>query len=99
MGFIDQMKQLMEVKQKMEEAKTRLNAIEVDAENDYVKVTANGNRKIVKVAIKRNDDSALLEAKLIEATNQVLEKSDNIMQSEMMSATKGMMPNGFPGLG
>jgi len=83
----------------MEEAKTRLNAIEVDAENDYVKITANGNRKIVKVTIKRSDDSLALESKLAEATNQVLEKSDNIMQAEMMSATKGMMPNGFPGLG
>ena len=54
MGFLDQMKQLMEIKQKMEETKKRLDAIDVVAENEYVKVTASGNRKIKDISIFKN---------------------------------------------
>ncbi|HWB64554.1 MAG TPA: YbaB/EbfC family nucleoid-associated protein [Chitinophagales bacterium] len=97
MGFLDQMKQLMEIKQKMEEVKKRLDTIEVDAENDYVKVVATGNRKIKDITILKMDDQLTLEAKLKSAVNEALDKSDNIMQSEMMGATKGMMPD-MPGL-
>ncbi len=95
MGFLDNMKQLMELKQKMEETKKRLDTIEVVSENDYVKVTASGNRKIKDIIILRMDDQALLEGKLQSAINEVLEKSENVMQSEMMDVTKGMIPPGM----
>jgi len=98
MGFLDQMKQLTEIRQKMEEVKKRLDSIAVEAENDCVKVTANGNRKITGVTIYKNHDPRLLETSLVSALNKALEKSDNVMQSEMMGATKGMLPN-MPGLG
>ncbi|MFN8287271.1 MAG: YbaB/EbfC family nucleoid-associated protein [Chitinophagales bacterium] len=98
MGFLDQMKQLMEVKAKMEEVKKRLDTVEVTAENEYVIVTATGNRKIKNIEIKQADDKVVLEGKLQSAINEVLEKSDNVMQTEMMSVTKGMMPNGLPGM-
>jgi DNA-binding protein YbaB len=97
MGFLDQMKQLMEIKEKMETAKKRLETIEVVAENEYVKVTANGNRKIKDITILKNDDKVVLEGKLQTAINEVLEKSDNVMQSEMLGATKGMLPD-TPGM-
>lgn len=98
MGFLDNMKQLMEVKQKMEDAKKRLDTIEVVSENDFVKVTATGNRKIKDIMILRTDDKTSLEGKLQSAINEALEKSDSVMQSEMLGATKGMMPD-VPGLG
>jgi nucleoid-associated protein EbfC len=98
MGFLDNMKQLMEVKQKMEEVKARLNAIEVVAQNDYVRVTATGNRKIKDIVILKTEDTSLLQQQLQSAINEVLEKSDNVMQSEMGAITKGMMPD-MPGLG
>lgn len=98
MGFLDNMKQLMEMKQKMDETKKRLDTIEVISENEYVKVTATGNRKIKDISILRTDDKVVLEGKLQTAINEVLEKSDNVMQSEMMAVTKGMMPD-MPGLG
>ena len=98
MGFLDQMKQMMEIKQKMEEVKKRLDTIEVTAENDYVKVTATGNRKIKDVTILKTDDTSVLQGKLQSAINEVLEKSENVLQSEMMGATKGMLPD-IPGLG
>ena len=92
MGFLDNMKQLMEIKQRMEETKKRLEATEVIAENDYVKVTANGNRKIKDITILKTDDTAALEGKLQSAINEALEKADILMQSEMLGATKGMIP-------
>jgi DNA-binding YbaB/EbfC family protein len=94
MGFFDQMKQLKELQEKMEETKKRLNTIEVEAVNEYVKVTATGNRKIKNIEILKQDDKVELEAKLQSAVNEALEKADNVMQSEMM----GAMPK-IPGLG
>ena len=97
MGFLDEMKKVMEIKQKMDEIKKRLETIEISAENDYVKVTATGNRKIKEISILKSDDTVTLEGKLQSAINEALEKADNVMQSEMMGATKGMMPD-MPGL-
>lgn len=94
MGFLDNMKQLMEIKQRMEETKQKLDAMEIVAENDYVKVTANGNRKIKDISILKTDDTVVLEGKLQHAINEVLEKADAVMQSEMLGATKGMLPDG-----
>jgi DNA-binding protein YbaB len=97
MGFLDNMKQLMEVRQKMEEVKQRLDTIEVISENEYARVTANGNRKIKNISILKADDTLVLQQQLQSAVNEVLEKSDNVMQSEMGAITKGMMPE-MPGL-
>lgn len=99
MGFLDQMKQLMEVKAKMEEAKKRLDSIEVVAENEWVKVIVTGNRKVKNIEILNATDNLVLESKLQAAINEALEKADNVMQSEMMGATKGMLPDGMPGMG
>jgi DNA-binding protein YbaB len=97
MGFLDNMKQLMEMKQKMDEVKKRLDTIEVNAENEYVRVSATGNRKIKQVVILKTEDKTALENNLQIAINEALDKSDNVMQSEMLGATKGMMPD-MPGL-
>ena len=94
MGFFDQMKQLKELQDKMEEAKKRLEAIEVDAANDYVKVTVTGNRKVKNIELYKLDDKLTLEAKIQSAVNEAMAKADNVMQSEMM----GAMPK-IPGLG
>jgi DNA-binding YbaB/EbfC family protein len=94
MGFFDQMKQLKELQDKMEEAKKRLEAIEVDAANDYVKVTVTGNRKVKNIEIYKLDDKLTLEGKIQSALNEAMAKADNVMQSEMM----GAMPK-IPGLG
>ncbi len=93
MGFFDQMKQLNELKEKMEETKKRLDTIEVTSENDYVRVTVSGNRKIKNIEVLKQDDKITLEGKLQAAINEALEKADNVMQSEMM----GAMPK-IPGL-
>ena len=98
MGFLDNMKQMMEIKQKMDEVKKRLDTITVVEENEYVRITVTGNRKVKDITILKNDDVVNLEGKLQSAMNAALEKADNVMQSEMMGATKGMMPGGLPGM-
>lgn len=82
----------------MDETKNRLEQTEIVAENDYVMVTANGNRKIKDITILKTDDKVSLDGKLKAAINEALEKSDSLMQQEMMGATKGMLPN-IPGMG
>ncbi len=86
MGFFDQMKQLKELQEKMEETKKRLDTIEVVAENEYARVAVSGNKKVKCVEILKQDDKALLEQKILVATNEALEKADGVMQSEMMGA-------------
>jgi len=94
MGFLDQLKQLQDIKSKMDEVKNRLDTITVSEENQYVKVTVNGNRKVTGIEIKQQLDNRELEAQLLSVLNETLLKSDSVMQSEM----KGIMPN-IPGLG
>lgn len=91
MGFFDQMKQLQEMKAKADAVKQKLDGIELFAENNAVKVTVNGNRKVIDISIKNPQDTALA-AQLTAAINEALEKADNVMQSEMMSVTKGLIP-------
>lgn len=94
MGFLDQLKQLQELKSKMDDVKNRLDNITVSEENAYVKVTVNGNRKITAIEIKQQADNRTLEEQLLKTVNEALLRSEGVMQSEM----KGVMPN-IPGLG
>ncbi len=94
MGFLDQLKQLQELKSKMDDVKSRLDTITVSEEDQYVKATVNGNRKLTAIEIKQQMDSKELESHLLTVINEALVKSDSVMQSEM----KGIMPN-IPGLG
>ena len=94
MGFLDQLKQLQELKSKMDEVKNRLDTISVTEENQYIKATVNGNRKVTSIEIKQQLDNKELERQLLSVLNEAFVKSDTVMQSEM----KGVMPN-IPGLG
>ncbi len=93
MGFLDQLKQLQDLKSKMDDVKSRLDTITVSEENQYLKVTVSGNRKVTAIEIKQQIDSRELEKQLVSCVNEALAKSDSVMQSEM----KGVMPN-IPGL-
>ena len=93
MGFLDQLKQLQELKSKMDDVKSRLDTITVSEENQYIKATVNGNRKITAIEIKQQMDPKELERQLLSIINEALVKTDSVMQSEM----KGIMPN-IPGL-
>ena len=81
MGFLDQLKQLQDLKSKMDEVKNRLDTITVSEENQYVKVTVNGNRKITAIEIKQQTDQRELEQQLVTLLNETLTKSESVMQS------------------
>ena len=93
MGFLDQLKQLQELKSKMDDVKTRLDTITVSEENSYVKATVNGNRRLTAIEIKQQADPQILQQHLLQVINEAMTKSESLMQSEM----KGVMP-AIPGL-
>ena len=83
MGFLDQMKQLGEMKAKMEEIKRKLDETEITEENEFLKVVIGGNRKILSIDLKEeNIDSNLIK----ETINRALDKTDAYVQQEMMGA-------------
>jgi DNA-binding protein YbaB len=93
MGFFDQVKQLTEMKQKMDEVKKKLDVLEISAENDWVKVTVNGNRRIKNITILKTNDTVVLEGKIQSATNEALDKAETLLQTEFAAVTKGLFPN------
>jgi nucleoid-associated protein EbfC len=101
--MFDILGKLNEMKQKMEEIKTRLDKITVEGNSGdgAVQVEVSGNRVVKSIKI---EDALLTPARkeelqeLIEvAMNRALEKAQNISESEMQSAGKGLLPN-IPGL-
>jgi DNA-binding protein YbaB len=91
MGFFDQMKQLSEMKSKMEDIKRKMDELEIVEENQYLKVVVSGNRKIKTLEIK---DTKVSPENMMQTINRALEKTDAEVQKQMM----GAMPN-IPGLG
>ena len=94
---------LMEMKKRMEEVKMRLDTLTVSGEADQgnVKISMNGNRKVVDVKLKlgflSQDESEQLEELLQLAFNRALEQSERVNESEMKSVAGSMLP-GMPGL-
>ena len=99
--FGDMMGKLQEAQQKMEEVKTKLDAINVVGEAQGVKVTINGNKVVTNIDIPQmiidDGDKEQIEDLLLLALNRGLESAENVAQSEGASAMKGMLPN-IPGL-
>lgn len=100
--MFDLIGKLGEVKKKMEEMKTRLQSIILDAEagEGRVKITVTANRQVKSVQI---DESLLSPANreelqdLLEvAMNRALEKAEAVNESEMKAAGRDFLP-GFPG--
>ena len=91
---------LFEAKQKAEEIKKRLETISVtgEIENGAVRVTCNGNRKVLDIKINPSifnvRDREEVEELITVATNRALEQADQLMATEM----KAIMPD-IPGLG
>ncbi|MCS6818953.1 MAG: YbaB/EbfC family nucleoid-associated protein [Chitinophagales bacterium] len=93
MGFFDQLKQLNEMKQKMEDIKKKLDVMEISAENEYVKVTVGGNRRIKKIELIKEPSSGYPTEYIQLATNEALDKAENLLQTEFAALTKGMFPH------
>ncbi len=91
MGFFDQMKQVGELKAKMEAVKHKLDEAEIETENEFLKIVVSGNRKIKSIEYKTSEGASLIL--LTNTINEALEKAEQHIQTEMM----GVMPN-IPGL-
>ena len=103
MGMFDMLGKLNEVKKTMDEIKARLETVSVEGEagEGAVRVIMNGNKKIITVKIadkmlvaERREE---LEEFLILAINRAGEKSQQVSETEMKAAGKGLLPN-IPGL-
>ena len=101
--MLDILGKLNEVKKKMDEVKKRLDTITVEgnAGDGAVQVMVSGNRVVKNISIETSlltpERKEELQELLETATNRALEKAQNISESEMQAAGKGMLPN-LPGL-
>ena len=100
-SMFDLMNKLSELKSKMEEARTRLDAIRVNgsAGDHEVKVVMNGNKKILSVDIaahllfpeKKEQVEELVEV----AFSRALAEAENVHETEMKAAGRDLLP-GLP---
>ncbi|MFU8842262.1 MAG: YbaB/EbfC family nucleoid-associated protein [Bacteroidales bacterium] len=99
----DLFSKLQEARQKIEEAKIRLNSIivEVEARGGGLKVRANANKTIVGFEFTDeflNSHSRVeVEDVLLATTNRALEQAAQRGETEMKNITQGLLPD-FPGL-
>lgn len=83
MGFFDQMKQLQEMKSKVDDIKRKMETIEVVEQNEKVRVVVDGNRRVKSLEILDNSASSDF---IVSAINKALEEADRIIQKEMIGA-------------
>ena len=100
--FGDMMGKFQEMKKKVDETKNQLEMITVMGESGSgsVKITANGNKKILSITIKDEvlqGDKDELEDLLIVAANRAIEQAEKVYEGEMQRATQGFLPN-IPGM-
>lgn len=87
----------------MKEVREELDGILVESESGggMVRVTANANRKIMKIKVDPDiidkDDPEILEDLIVAAVNKALEQAEARGREELEGATKGLLPN-IPGL-
>lgn len=93
--MIDRMKQLWEMKQKMDVIKKELDSLVLESEDNLVKVAITGSQEIKAVTIKvdlAGADKAKLEASLTETMNRA------VRESQKSAAQKMSALGGIPGL-
>jgi DNA-binding protein YbaB len=99
----DLFSKLQEARQKIEEAKKKLNdiVIEIQVESGAIKIKANANKVITDIKISedymKSTSPEKFEEMLLIAVNRALEEAAQKGEIEMKEITKGMLPN-FPGL-
>ena len=84
--MFDKMKDLWEMKKKMEEMKKELDGIVLESEDELVKVAITGSQEIKSVTIKADlssVDKANLESSLTETVNRAIGESQKTAASKM----------------
>ena len=94
--MLDKMKQLWEMKKKMDELKKELDGLVLASEDNLVKVSITGSQEIKAVELKCElaaTDKAKLERSLAETVNRAIKESQKSAAQKMSSL------GGIPGLG
>lgn len=94
-----------ELQEKVEEAKQELSKLEVEAEagGGMVKVTANGQRKILSIKLDKDvidpEDAEMMEDLVVAGVNKALEKAEEAAKERMQETYKDILPGGgIPGM-
>ncbi len=104
--MFDMMKMMGKVKEmqsKMKEAQEQLNDLRADGESGggIVKVTANGNKELVKLHIDESlvngTDKDMMQDLIIAAVNKAVSEADSIAKQHIKESTEGIIPN-IPGM-
>ncbi len=100
-GLNNIMKQFGKVQQQMEQMQNELAdmTVEGSAGGGMVKVVANGKQEILSIKIDPeilSDDVEMVEDMIVAATNQALNKAQDLSQEKMAGLTGGLLPN-LPG--
>ncbi len=85
--MFDKMKELWEMKKKVEEIKAELDSMMLESEDNLVKVSINGSQEIKFISIKTDlssIDKVKLESSLLETVNRAVRQSQK-MAAERMS--------------
>jgi DNA-binding YbaB/EbfC family protein len=93
--MLDKMKQLWEMKRKMDEIKKELDSLVLESEDNLVKVAITGSQEIKSVTIKADlasTDKAKLEASLTDTVSRA------VRESQKAAAQKMSALGGLPGL-
>ncbi len=99
--MFDLINKLGALKSKMEEAKSRLDAITVSAYagDQEVKISMNGNRKVMNIDLAAHllfpEKKEELEELIETALNRALQEAEKVNETEMKAAGKDLLP-GFP---
>ncbi len=94
--MLDKMKQLWEMKRKMDEIKKELDGMKLESEDNLVKISITGSQEVKAVTIKCDlaaCDKARLEASLTETINRA------VRESQKAAAQKMSALGGLPGMG
>ena len=94
--MLDILGKLNEAKKKAEEVKLRLDKIEFNSTSGSVKVTVNGNRKVLGIELL--DDTLIstnkiqLQENIKIALNDAMESAGRSAEAEMAAITRGILP-------
>ena len=101
--LMNMMNMVKEAQAKIKEAQAKLVHLTAEGESGggLVKVTVNGERKVMKIEMDESlltpNDKEMLSDLVVAATNIALEAIEVKIKAEMKSATEGMIPN-IPGM-
>ena len=93
-------KQAQQMKKKMSQVQSEIDALEIGGESGggMVKVVVNGKKTLISIDVNpeiMKEDKEMLEDLILIATNNAIQKVDDISKEKMSSVTGGM---NLPGL-